>query len=571
MKINSLSIENIKGIGKNLFDLDLYPNKPVIFVAPNGFGKSSIACAFKSLNKNRINLDEDNCYEKNKSNQPKIELIYECNKYVADNNKNAISVDFDIQVINCQLEPEAKRNNHGKYITISKSLMINPIVLIDTIPEKKSFIYKISDLKRTFGKNGKILPSADGILNNFNFWGNLESCSIDWSVFNKKKYQNVINSVLLEINKIEGTADDIKSEITGVINLDSLSEIKKNVQAFYEQCSDVDAYLIAWQIAELSKESIFKEAKNYQIYLSDKKFYEKLLADMNSSWCTIIPKEEKRGSKKSLVVKFPKATDISNGQRDILTFVSQLHKAEKKLKKKKCILIIDEIFDYLDDSNLIAFQYYITKFIEKFKNSEKELFPIMLTHLDPLCFNHFCFSRHKMQIKYLNKSDKNKSKKFKELVKNRDNELLKNDLDTFFFHFHIENKDLSDSFKKVKIDFSSSEKFRLNAYNEVEKYLGDKEYDSIGVLFGLRIKIEENCFHLLASESQKEDFLKTHKTKCKLEYTSKQGVDVPEIYFLLGIIYNDNLHWNDKRDYDTPLITKLENIVIKKMIKSVFE
>jgi ABC-type cobalamin/Fe3+-siderophores transport system ATPase subunit len=57
-KLTSLKIENVKGILSKYFFLDLYPNKPSILVAPNGFGKSSIACAFKSLNNNRIALDE---------------------------------------------------------------------------------------------------------------------------------------------------------------------------------------------------------------------------------------------------------------------------------------------------------------------------------------------------------------------------------------------------------------------------------------------------------------------------------------------------------------------------------
>jgi len=40
-----IEIENIKGISHKRFQLDILPNKPSLLVAPNGFGKSSIAVA----------------------------------------------------------------------------------------------------------------------------------------------------------------------------------------------------------------------------------------------------------------------------------------------------------------------------------------------------------------------------------------------------------------------------------------------------------------------------------------------------------------------------------------------
>ena len=64
-------------------------------------------------------------------------------------------------------------------------------------------------------------------------------------------------------------------------------------------------------------------------------------------------------------------------------------------------MVIDEIFDYLDDANLILFQYFITTMIEEMKDVGKSFFPILMTHLDPFYFNHFCFNRHKIKVVYL--------------------------------------------------------------------------------------------------------------------------------------------------------------------------
>ena len=43
MVINSITIENVKGIERLEIKQTIQPNRPNILVAPNGFGKSSIA------------------------------------------------------------------------------------------------------------------------------------------------------------------------------------------------------------------------------------------------------------------------------------------------------------------------------------------------------------------------------------------------------------------------------------------------------------------------------------------------------------------------------------------------
>jgi hypothetical protein len=47
------------------------------------------------------------------------------------------------------------------------------------------------------------------------------------------------------------------------------------------------------------------------------------------------------------------------------------------------------------------------------------------------------------------------------------------------------------------------------------------------------------------------------------------GIEIPEIYFLLGLIYNDGLHWHNNRDNISPIVHKLENITIKNLIQSI--
>ena len=121
-----------------------------------------------------------------------------------------------------------------------------------------------------------------------------------------------------------------------------------------------------------------------------------------------------------MVVHFPKANEISNGERDVLCFIAKLFEAKSKLKKEHSILIIDEIFDYLDDANLIAVQYFLTKLIMLYKSEGKELYPIILTHLDPMYFNTYSFSTKNVVYLYDGIGTTNKYK-INELLKDRDN------------------------------------------------------------------------------------------------------------------------------------------------------
>src|SRR5690606_27647365 len=72
-----IEIENIKGIDHKRFALDIWPNKPSLLVAPNGFGKSSFAVAFNEMNSRRINLTEENYHQENPALLPRIYIEYE--------------------------------------------------------------------------------------------------------------------------------------------------------------------------------------------------------------------------------------------------------------------------------------------------------------------------------------------------------------------------------------------------------------------------------------------------------------------------------------------------------------
>nr|WP_321416141.1 hypothetical protein [uncultured Allomuricauda sp.] len=584
MKINSIEIINVKGISNKKFELQLAPNKPNILVAPNGYGKSSFAKAFDSLKSSKIELDDKNYFNNSKANRPELTLTLSNGKILsADDNQNTISSDFDVFVINNQTEPKSTVQSFNGYSFAKTTLEIKSTVLVKTIPQKVNFGYSSSSLKSTFGVNGnRVLKNISNLFKCSQLFYRIEN-EIDFSRFNLKAYKTAMPLQLESINEIDATGSEIKQWIADNIlkNLDELPELKKILKiigsfGFAEIDNDADLYLTTWQILEVRNNlgANFKKACKYLYYLAEKEHYKETISSFNpvKERFDIKPKEEKN----SLIVHWPKAHEISNGQRDILTFIALLLKSRRDFKKNDCILIIDEIFDYMDDANLISFQFYISTFIDEMKRKKRRIFPILLTHLDPLFFNHFCFNDSKIQVSYLKEINIKSNQNLLKLIYNREDASIKDNVDAYFFHFHPNNDaiDLTTEFSDLKLntDWATPPKFFKKIFREVRRYMfEDSKIDPIAICFGVRYQIEKLVYDNILDTENKRIFIEeTNGTKNKLLFAQSIGIDIPETYFLLGIIYNTSLHLFDGQDISQPLGLKLENETIKTMLKNVF-
>jgi len=582
VKIKSIGIKNIKGILNEVFQFDLLPNKPIILVAPNGFGKTSFGIAFNSLKPSKIELDEKNLHNGDAANKPEIEIRYEESgvekTIIANDTTNAINGVFDIFVINSQLTAKATLLKIGGTSIAKPSMDIATTVLLPVIPPNIKFDYSFTLQKRSFGCNGKILPDISTVFQNGYFLSLVEE-QIDFKKFDQVKVKKGITQIVADINRLKGTSEQIRSTIENnmlaslqaVTELNSLAQLIQTCQ-FTTVGNETDSFFAALQIVNIyqAKRSDFKKACRYQYYVEEKAEYTKIISSFNSTRIAIRPKEHRT---KGLVVEWPKAHEISNGQRDVLSFIVLMLKARKKLKKENCILIIDEIFDYLDDANLISFQYFITKFIEDMKDSGKNLFPLLMTHLDPMFFNHFCFNRHKIKVHYLKDAAGNSSTHLLKLIRNRENPKIRQPMDLHYFHYHPEDINLQTEFNELGLHagWSESKKFQSHVKKEVKKYLEAKlDYDPLAICFGVRIRIEHLVYEMIVEAANKQKFIEEHGTKKKLEFCELLGLEIPEIYYLLGIIYNDRLHWKDNTDIVRPVALKLENLTVKKLIREIF-
>ena len=135
-----------------------------------------------------------------------------------------------------------------------------------------------------------------------------------------------------------------------------------------------------------------KKAYDYQEYKSNRQEIDKYLELFNTTGRSI----KSSVKNNSLVISFTNPKTISNGERDILSFIGHLIKFRVSFKKDIGILLIDEVFDYLDGSNLLGVQYLLSLFIDECKKSKKVLFPIILTHLDPIIFKYLLLKNMKV-------------------------------------------------------------------------------------------------------------------------------------------------------------------------------
>ena len=582
MVITELHIENIKGLQNFELKQSIQPNRPNILVAPNGFGKTSLAIAFKSLKNSKLDLDESSYYNGDNSNKPILRLKLSTGENLeADDSHNSISSKFDIYVINCQLKPKATAQRYGGRTIARASNDISPTVMIQTIPPKINFDYSLPRNKRDFGINGKLLTDISNIYSQYNLIIRISE-NINFEEFSLVRFKTPFNAIIAKINSIDNrkTAHSIKDEIIRENIIDINNQELTNLCDIIRQNSAfdniVDVFLVAWQIIHVRNSM----GVNYRKALAYANFLKKQV-EIDSTLEKINPVSDRFEIKstikdRSLIIEWPKADMISNGQRDILTFISRLMECHYK-ESKACILVIDEFFDYLDDANLVAFQYYISTLIDSYRKNRRIIFPILLTHIDPNYLKHFCFNDKRLNICYLKNYKGKISDKMAQFIGARENLLIKNAVDTYYLHYHpnIDTIDITEEFKQLSLnlDWGTPRMFKKKVDRELRKYLLEpgKTYDPLAVCVSIRIKIEENAYNYIDADAHKQEFLITHGTTEKLNYAHDQGIVVPETYYLLGIIYNHPLHIAGDNDMSKQLSMKLENETIKSMIRHLWE
>jgi hypothetical protein len=248
MTISHIEIKNIKGISHECFKVQLKAYKPNLLVAPNGFGKTSIATAFSSMNMKRLDLAENNYHKEDEKLEPALSITVDDQKLTADKSKNEIRKQFDVLVINSGLTPKAKKHFKG---AVSSTIEIKPITICK-IPNKADFLYKPASAKANFGHNGKILPNISDILKDSRLLEALQG--IDLNKFSQARIQTAVQSIIDKVNQENRSAvalsqwilENCIHEIRAVPILNGISE--RLVQHGAVD-SEIEGFFAAYQVA----------------------------------------------------------------------------------------------------------------------------------------------------------------------------------------------------------------------------------------------------------------------------------------------------------------------------------
>lgn len=487
---------------------------------------------------------------------------------------------MDVFVINNPLNARKINRYFAGNMATSAELSIDGIELYKIIPSKHEMGYKYSeecnryDLKRIYFIN------LYNLFLDYNFLELLLKYKSDiQKCYTQKRIQKLFIQFINLIKLGDYLGCDFKETKEKILENGYFNNIKIITTRYFNEADEDKILLNTIQLINFigrrleNNQNLLKQSMDYQKY----KFYVERINEHLNLFNTTGRELQAKRKNSTLLIDFSNPRVMSNGERDILSFIGNLVKFEINFTKDVGILIIDEVFDYLDGNNLIAVQYYISEFIKRCKNNGKILFPIILTHLDPSIFKTYFLRKQKIHyyapyVYEINEDD------IIRLIKERaslQSGHKRDNIEKFCLHYCNIPINLSEFDIKIE-NFNTNIDLYCDLFEEVrEKYLNNSSliFNPIKVALALRIKIEKDIFDKL-NEDKKSEFIDTHKTINKIEFAEKNSIELSDTYYILRPLYNEVIHLsNDDRlnkNKYTSCCLYLSNKVIRNMIEKIF-
>ena len=591
--ITNIKVKNIKGYGDpaTSIDLELKTNKVNLLYAPNGSGKSSLAAAFASLFPKSLRVDKENMYHKDDALESELSITLDGTVLIANRQRNEISPQLVCHVIRAGVAPGSIQHNMGKgFTTVSSFLDIEDIELVSNVPPSIVPSYKILEIRKKFGTNGKVLPNFS-FFQDKDFWIDVEKTGDLINSFNSaKSRKGIIDAIVNRINALNGTADTVISKIRDewFAELEANSYYVRiiNDLSGYAGCTAFEHFVFFYELVCFwnKEKSEIKKANIRTKYERYREEVDRNISLLDITWKQIHTTE----TDGKLMLKFPHADEISNGQRDNLTFVAELFRFQNILKEgKQYMLLIDEVFDYLDDANVIVAQCFLTNMLKLWKG---KVYLCILTHLSPYSFKNYIFSDDKINHVYLFNTKPVAMEEMKAFIsfrerldREKDNAQseLYNKLSRDLFHYNPVKVDYQadiTTYKNnhhLKQSWGKTDVLHNVLMEEVNKYLsGAEEYDPYAVSMALRLRIEKIMYDQLPTQELKDGFVNEKMTKNKMKYCADKGYEMPEVFNIANAIHNDADHLKfdveQDRYIEKPMVYKLQNHFIKVLISKLF-
>lgn len=599
MDITNIKIKNIKGYGDpgldwNLSQAPIKSNKINLVVAPNGTGKSSLAVALQYAENVRIELKEKHRHNPyDETFHPLVSITIDGNTLICDDTVNNIKSVVTPYVINSPLIADTKSYHiPGGGLNAIGQMAIEKIEMQATTPNKNEIKVNTTDIKSSFGKNSKLITTINNNLGDSHFIECIGNMRDIFSKYSAQMRISMVNAVIDKINSLDGT----KEQLRRMIDNSYFSEIEAEpyytqyvslIGNVYPNLTKLDYFLFFFQLLYLYNHNrdAYNQAVKRAKFDNEWEQFNQELRYLDTTGRNIAAQET--GNK--VVVEYPLADSISNGQRDLLSFFCRLKKFYRSVNENKnYLLVIDEIFDYLDDANYIAAQYFLSKFM---KECNANIFVVLFTHLDPAHFRSTVFSEKILNVLYLNDFSAKATPQMTSFLALRqkldksnaaENELY-NKISAYFLHYNPSTESIEADLDarnepNLRTSWGRCNIFFQVLIDEVNKYVsGDTAYDPYAVATALRIRIEKKVYVSLNPNNQNE-FLtgaKCKTTKQKLNYAEEKGIHVNDIFYMAIPITNDADHLTyikgtNKLD-EHPLVYKLNHPVLRHIVSEVFD
>ncbi len=599
--IQSIYIQNIKGFGNpgTTINLGLKTNKYNICFAPNGFGKSTIAAAINLLadSPGRLQPNKNIAYRNDETLPIAITITIDGVAYTANHMGNDIRSQLRCHVISSRVSVSTTQQNRGSYTHVQGLLDIDDVIVYRNIPAEVYEVYRVTDIRRSFGRNGKILSNMT-VFHDGNFLRKLivpvvkdalnhirRTRTVRRKFDNIQNFVNTLNGTALSIREQMEAMDDLFSDFNALPDVQSL---KNNLNDFcLDNNTNTGWFDFLWQLLVFWEEnrsqiSGIVKRLNYNAY---KDRFSQEINRLNSTW-TRLNVVEKNGN---LVVEFPNATQISNGQRDFLTFISDITSVKIDVElhpDKKHLLVVDEVLDYLDDANMLALQHYLSQGLV---TQNGNVYTCLLTHLSPQSFRSYVFSDKKVNRIFLDNSTPRATDAFLAFIAfregldrgNEDENALYDVLSSHFFHYHPDqNVDLRQELTarrrdSVRTSWGQVPVLKQAIIDEVNAYIqGEASYDPYAVCMGIRHKVEKEIFLQLPDDASKQQFIETHKTVEKFKMAEALGIQIPAHFNLITALHNDADHVSLNRETllykEKPIVYSLRHPIIRNMVAQIF-
>ena len=257
-KIKSIAVENVRGISSSTFVFDtpeMLGNKFHLLVAPNGFGKSSLAGAFSSLKPQSLKLPASLLHKGDEAHKAKLEITYSVNGVEtmvrADEDSNEISKAFSVAVISSRLKPRAvAKTGFNTFAKPTASLIIEPIVLVYSVPKQPANSFATSSFRQAFGAARKILPNFQSFLDDDLLLSRILSLP-DVGRFAQKTVWKQLDPIISEISAQKGTTEEIVAWIgsSKLAEFQAITELAAiaDLLVDFSELTDAMRYLVAYQ------------------------------------------------------------------------------------------------------------------------------------------------------------------------------------------------------------------------------------------------------------------------------------------------------------------------------------